>query len=202
MPAQSKHRDKIIRAAALLFRRQGYNATGLNEIVSLSGAPKGSVYHYFPEGKEQIAEETVRYAAGLVTMTLRDLSVTHASASAMVKTYGSMLAGWLADSDYLDGCPITTTLLEMSVQSPSIAEAGCAAFDAWKAIYEIKLVEDGITNARAAALARIAVTSLQGALIVAKVEHSSRAILETIAELAQLFELACKTNSVSLSVER
>jgi TetR/AcrR family transcriptional repressor of lmrAB and yxaGH operons len=66
MSRPSKHRAAIIAAASRLFRRQGYAGTGVNDIVALSGAPKGSLYHYFPKGKEQIAEEAVLFAGRLV----------------------------------------------------------------------------------------------------------------------------------------
>ena len=55
MPAVPKHRQPIINAAVTLFRRQGFARTGLNDIVDVSGAPKGSLYHYFPDGKSSIA---------------------------------------------------------------------------------------------------------------------------------------------------
>ncbi len=54
MPNIAKHKDNIVVAAMSLFRRQGYASTGLNQILQESGAPKGSLYHYFPGGKEQL----------------------------------------------------------------------------------------------------------------------------------------------------
>nr|WGD98073.1 TetR/AcrR family transcriptional regulator [Bacillus safensis] len=47
-------KDKIIQTAALLLRKQGYHATGLNQIIRESGTPKGSLYYYFPNGKEEL----------------------------------------------------------------------------------------------------------------------------------------------------
>ena len=55
MARKAKHRQAIVDAAVALFRKQGYAATGLNEIVEASGAPKGSLYYYFPKGKASIA---------------------------------------------------------------------------------------------------------------------------------------------------
>ena len=62
MSAPPRHRGAIVRAAATLFRRNGFAATGINEIAEVSGAPKGSLYHYFPDGKDQIAEAAIRFA--------------------------------------------------------------------------------------------------------------------------------------------
>jgi TetR/AcrR family transcriptional repressor of lmrAB and yxaGH operons len=190
MPAVPKHRDKIVHAAALLFRRKGYAATGLNDIVTLSGAPKGSVYHYFPEGKEQIAIETIGYASGLVTKTLTELSKAHPTPSDMVRAYGKLLRGWLAKSEYQDGCPITTTLLELSGTSEPVAEAGRNAFASWKAVYQDKLMAAGVDEPRAASLATMAVISFQGALTVTKVERSAQPIADVVAEITTLFDAA------------
>ena len=52
-------RDQIIQTTSNLIENQGYHATGLNEIVKESGAPKGSIYYYFPDGKEGITAEAV-----------------------------------------------------------------------------------------------------------------------------------------------
>ena len=62
MGAPSRHRSNILNAAVTLFRRRGYAATGLADILQLSGAPKGSLYHYFPQGKEQLGEEAALLA--------------------------------------------------------------------------------------------------------------------------------------------
>ena len=74
MPAVPKHRAPIIDAAVMLFRRQGYGGTGLNDIVDASGAPKGSLYHYFPEGKASIAIAAVEEAGRRVAETMMKLA--------------------------------------------------------------------------------------------------------------------------------
>ena len=48
-------RDAFVSSTAKLLRRQGYAATGLNEIVARSGAPRGSLYFHFPGGKQELA---------------------------------------------------------------------------------------------------------------------------------------------------
>ena len=70
MPAVPKHRKPIVDAAVTLFRRQGYAGTGLNDIVDTSGAPKGSLYHYFPDGKASIAVAAVEEAGRRVAETM------------------------------------------------------------------------------------------------------------------------------------
>src|SRR5437762_6483819 len=121
MPRRPTPRDAIVNAAAVLFRRNGYAATGINEIVAQSGAPKGSLYHYFPDGKDQIGEAAVRFAGKGVVVTLEKLEQGHRTAAAMVQAYCRLLVGWMAKSGFRDGCPISTTLVESAPQSVEIA---------------------------------------------------------------------------------
>jgi TetR/AcrR family transcriptional regulator, lmrAB and yxaGH operons repressor len=176
MPTPPRHRDAIVRAAAALFRRNGYAATGINEIAEVSGAPKGSLYHYFPGGKDQIAEAAVRFAGAVVAATLETLAREHETAAAMIRAYCKLLADWMAKSGFRDGCPIATTLLEAAPQSAEMAAAGRDAFAGWCAVIARALIRDGFGKAEARRLATLAVSSLEGALILARVEASARPI--------------------------
>jgi TetR/AcrR family transcriptional regulator, lmrAB and yxaGH operons repressor len=139
MSAPPRHRGAIVRAAAALFRRNGFAATGINEIAEVSGAPKGSLYHYFPEGKDQIAEAAVRFAGAGVVATLEKLEKEHDSAASMIRAYCKLLAGWMAKSGFRDGCPIATTLLESAPRSAGMAAAGRDAFAGWCAVIAMAL---------------------------------------------------------------
>ena len=66
-PPKSRQRQALVWAAAKLFRRQGYSGTGLRDILAASGAARGSLYHHFPGGKEEIGAAAVTAAGGLVT---------------------------------------------------------------------------------------------------------------------------------------
>jgi TetR/AcrR family transcriptional regulator, lmrAB and yxaGH operons repressor len=190
MSALPKHREKIIRAAAKLFRQSGYAATGINEIAALSKAPKGSLYHYFPAGKEEIAEAALRYAGALVRDTLADLAAKHERPEAMLRAYAKLLAGWMRASDFADGCPVATTLLELAPASADIAAAGAQILGEWAGVFAAALVRAGASPERAARLGSLAIAALEGALIVARVERSERAILGAAEEVAGLFESA------------
>jgi TetR/AcrR family transcriptional regulator, lmrAB and yxaGH operons repressor len=188
--AAPKHRENIVAAAATLRRRQGFAATGVNDIVRESGAPKGSLYHYFPAGKAQIGAAAVTYAGGRVTRTLLDLFASCETAEEMVRAYAAMLAGWMAKSQFRDGCPISTTLLETTPAEPGIAEAGRTAFAAWNDIWAAKLIRGGVTPARAKRLAAFTLATLQGALLVARVEGRAGPLEDAAEELARTFRRA------------
>lgn len=183
MPAPPKHRGAIVRAAATLFRRNGYAATGINEIAEVAGAPKGSLYHYFPDGKDQIGEAAVRFAGKGVVVTLEKLEQEHKSAAAMVQAYCRLVAGWMAKSGFRDGCPISTTLLESAPQS-GIALAGREAFAAWRTVIARALLRDGFSKAEASRLSTLVISALEGSLILARVERSGEPIEDVARSLA------------------
>jgi TetR/AcrR family transcriptional regulator, lmrAB and yxaGH operons repressor len=192
MPAVPRHRQPIIDAAVTLFRRQGYAQTGLNDIVDTSGAPKGSLYHYFPLGKSSIAVAAVEEAGCRVAATLESLASECRSTGELLRAHARLLAGWMRSSGFRNGCPITTVLLELAPRERAVTDAGRKAYAARLSILSRKLVEDGFARARADALAVLCTSSIQGALIQARVERSGRPIEVTAAELARLVEAEAK----------
>ena len=195
MAMPSMHRQAIVRAAVALFRKQGFAATGLAEILARSGAPKGSLYHYFPGGKAELGEAAVRQAGATVTQTLNKLREESPGAAEMIGRYVDLLSGWMSKSNWRDGCPITTTLLETAHDLPPVAQAGREAFADWAAVLAAALEAEGVDPARARRLARFAISALEGALVQAKVERNAAALREAGDELAALMAHATRPAS-------
>lgn len=186
MPAAALHRLNIIQAAARLFRQQGYSRTGLNDILTASKAPKGSLYHYFPKGKEQLGEEALRFSAQRAVETLHSLRAQHATAPALLMAYARQLAEWMQASGYRDGCPMATTVLETVPQSASLTAAAGEGFATWSDVFEQALVADGAKPDDARRLARLTIAVLEGSLIQARVEQNGSPIIESAQEIAAL----------------
>ena len=190
MPAPRKHRDAILASAVRLFRQQGYAATGLAEILSDSGAPKGSLYHYFPGGKADIGAEAVALAGAKVAGTLEALAAEVEDAGELMARYLGLMAGWMAESGFRDGSPITTTLLETVPGNEAIRAAGVAAFESWAGTIARVARESGIAPERAETLARFAIMALEGALIQCRVAGDETPLVEAASELRALFDAA------------
>lgn len=188
MTTRAKHRPALIEAAARLFRRQGYAATGTNEILAESGAPRGSLYYYFPEGKEEIGAAALEAAGKTVTRTLTALAADTSSPADFVRAYLELLAGWLEQSGYRDGCPISTTLLETAPASQKIAAAGQSAFQHWQAAIEEVLTRHGWPEARRAGTANLILSVIEGALILARAAQSPEPLNAAAEELALILE--------------
>ena len=189
MPAVGKHREPIIDAAIKHFRQQGYPGTGLNDIVRTSGAPKGSLYHYFPGGKPSIAVAAVEEAARRMAKTMREIAARTESPDAFIREFARTMGGWLKKSGYRDGCPMTTVLLELAPQDRSVAKAGQYAYAERLAVISEVLEQSGIEKTRASKIACLWMSALNGALIQARVFKSVRP-LDTVAEtLGQMLRL-------------
>ena len=188
MPRPPKHRQPIIDASVTLFRRHGYGATGLNDIVESSGAPKGSLYHYFPGGKPSIAVAAVEEAGRRVAATLEALADETDSTGALLRAHARLLTRWMAKSGFRDGCPMTTVLLELTPETHAVNEAGKAAYDLRIRLLKQKLRADGFSEERAARLASLCTSALQGALIEARVRRSGKPLAVAAEELSGMLE--------------
>ncbi|MEQ8268973.1 MAG: TetR/AcrR family transcriptional regulator [Parvibaculum sp.] len=184
MAAAAKHKDKLIGSAITLFRQKGYAATGLNEILAHSGAPKGSLYHYFPQGKEELGAIAVARAGAAVTATLQHLHDTASDAGQFLKAYSALLCDWIEKSDFREGCPIATTLLETAPQSERIAAAGREAFAEWIGLIASVYRRDGLSPRKATDRAAFAVSAIEGALILARVQKSTQPIRQVAKALS------------------
>jgi TetR/AcrR family transcriptional regulator, lmrAB and yxaGH operons repressor len=183
MAKAAVHKENLVRAAMRLFRRQGYASTGLAQILDESGAPKGSLYHYFPHGKEALGEAAVELAARLVREKLEELAERHVEPGAFLRAYARTMAGWMEESGFRSGCPIATTLLETAPASPSITAAGVRAIDAWIDVIAGVFERAGAERRAARSRAQLVVAAMEGALILARVRRSAQPILD-VARLA------------------
>jgi TetR/AcrR family transcriptional repressor of lmrAB and yxaGH operons len=181
MANAAKHKDELVRTAMRLFRQQGYASTGLQQILAESGAPKGSLYHYFPGGKEQLAEAAVRLAARLMGEMLSGHASRCKSPAAFVKAYCSTMSAWMKESRFRSGCPIATTMLETAPDSPELTRAGRDALDHWIAIIAPVFRADGASLAEARSRAQRLIAAMEGALIVARVRQSTAPIADIAA---------------------
>jgi AcrR family transcriptional regulator len=178
----------MIQSAALLFRERGIEGTAFADVLDHSGAPLGSVYHHFPGGKQQLAEEATRYAGEFIAMGLAAALQTHDPLTALdtfVKTWIRVLR----DSNYEAGCPIVAAALEGD-RSPAARDAAAEAFARWEHLIAEAFARHGVTRDRAQPLATLILASIEGAIVLARAQRTS-APLERVAREVQAL---AKTN--------
>jgi AcrR family transcriptional regulator len=124
-------RSRIRAAASALFRRDGYSATGLKRIAAESGAPFGSIYHFFPGGKEQLAEDAVRTSGPEYLRLILVLLDSVPDPLESLANAFRVAAEGLAATDYADACPIATLALEVASSNEPLRIATADVFDGW-----------------------------------------------------------------------
>src|SRR4051794_32261450 len=124
-------KDRILETSGELFRRQGYLGTGVKQIVEEAGAPFGSIYHFFPGGKEELGAETIRRSGALYGLLLGEYMGPEADLVAGIGEFFAGAAETLIETGYADACPIATVALEISSSSEELRRACADVFEAW-----------------------------------------------------------------------
>jgi TetR/AcrR family transcriptional regulator, lmrAB and yxaGH operons repressor len=174
-------RKKLVDATAVLLRKQGYHATGLSAIVDESGAPRGSVYFYFPGGKDELAVAAIEQA-GIEWRTRLEAAIANAkdlggAIDAIVKT----LADDLAASNWENGCPVAAVALESPTEV--VRAAVEKHFEDWQRDIAERVVAFGVPKAVAKQLATVALAATEGALLLARTQRSKQPLLAVGAAL-------------------
>jgi AcrR family transcriptional regulator len=166
-------RERMVFSAAQLIRRDGVAATGLRDVVAHANAPRGSLQHYFPGGKEQLVEEAIawggRYAASRV-----DKFVAGLRAPTPSKLFAAMIRQWIEDYEangFAAGCPIAAATVDCADTVESARRAAAAAFRDWRAAVASALTTMGVPARRATPLAVLMISTLEGAVLMARAEQ-------------------------------
>jgi AcrR family transcriptional regulator len=182
----------MVFSAAQLIRRDGVAATGMREVAVHAGAPRGSLQHYFPGGKEQLVNEAVtwagRYAADRVARFLAALDEPTPAG-----LFDRMVRQWTdeyAVTDFAGGCPVAAATVDCAHATPATRSAAAAAFTAWTEPVAEALAGMGVPAHRARSLATLMISALEGALLIARAEQDVRALTTAVAELAPLLDSA------------
>jgi TetR/AcrR family transcriptional repressor of lmrAB and yxaGH operons len=179
-------REAFIQTTGRLLRRQGYAATGINEIVAISGAPKGSLYFHFPGGKEELAVAAVTHAGEQLERAIGAMLGSSEDLGEVLARLVDALAGGLEASGYADGCPIATVTLEAANSSEAVRRAATAAFDAWLLALKARLIAAGLDPQAAQRRALLVLASIEGALILARAQRELAPLWAVREELVAL----------------
>jgi AcrR family transcriptional regulator len=185
-------RQRIVDASAELLRTQGYAATGVKQIVTEAQAPFGSLYHFFPGGKEQLGAESIRTSGALYEVLIPAVFDPAPDLVTAVRNFFLGAGEHLVETDYRDACPIATVALEVSSSSEAMRLACAEVFERWIALGAERFVAGGIAEPRARELTIAMLAALEGAFVLARAardtaplriagELTARAVAEALA---------------------
>lgn len=190
MAAHGETRNRILDTAAGLFQRQGYHATGMNQILAEGKAPKGSMYFHFPGGKEQLAAEAVERSSAEFSRRIDAVLEATTTPAEAVAIAAAGLADGLIESGYTTGCPIAMVALETASTSEPVRESCRAGYQVWIDRLSERMRAAGIAADTAEQLAVTAIASLEGALLLARVRRDVAPLHTVATQLASLIDTA------------
>jgi TetR/AcrR family transcriptional repressor of lmrAB and yxaGH operons len=176
-------RGSMVRSAASLIGSHGVNATSLSDVLIDSGAPRGSIYHYFPDGKRQLAEEAIGWTSDLVLSHQRACPGGTAP-----EVLGHFIALWrrsVLASGGASGCAVAGVAIDTSAEA-GLFEAVRSAFRSWVELLAQQLEAAGVSPGRAATIALTALACMEGALILCRAEGSVEPLEAAAGELMRL----------------
>ena len=186
MSKGAQTRQRMIDTATRIFQAQGYAATGLKQILKESGAPRGSLYFHFPDGKEQlaaavIAQHAERFAAGLEAAIAGAPRALGAAEMAI-----AMLAQQVEHSSCESGCPVSVIALEMANRSAPLRAASEEAYTRWRQLVSQRLVAEGMAAEEAERRASVLLAAIEGALIMCRAYQNASPLRDVAASLPSL----------------
>ncbi|EPH40182.1 TetR/AcrR family transcriptional regulator [Streptomyces aurantiacus] len=179
-------RERIVLVTARLIQRQGYVGTSIKQIAKEAQATLGSVYHFFPGGKETVAVAAIKHGAKEFALLLEDALRREDDPAAAIEACAADLAVGLRESGWTDGCPVTAAALETLGTDSDIQRACADALRAWEHIVAEKLLASGFTAEDAAEVATTVISTLEGAEVTAQVSRSEEPLRAAGRQLARL----------------
>ena len=186
-------REKILATTSNLLERQGYHATGLNQIVKESGTPRGSLYYYFPDGKEQLATEAVTQRMDVMaTWTRRFLGEIDDPIEAIHAMIMEM-SRQSAQNGCGAGAPIAAVALEASNTSERIRKACANGYQGLQDVIAAKLVMGGFSAEKANSLATTINAAIEGAMILSRTTQDASILVNVANDMKTLVQVVSQT---------
>jgi AcrR family transcriptional regulator len=170
-------KERIMDTSAELFRRQGYTGTGVKQIAAMANAPFGSLYHFFPGGKEQLGEEVIRWSGALYIELFAAIAGQAPDPATAVAEFFSGAAETLEETDFADACPIATVALEVASTNEPLRQATADVFDSWIGAATQYFTAAGLSADAARALSFSMLSLLEGGFVFSRAMRSTEPLL-------------------------
>ncbi|MFE5912278.1 TetR/AcrR family transcriptional regulator [Streptomyces wedmorensis] len=185
-------RERIVAGAADMISRRGLSATSIREMAKHAQAPLGSTYHYFPEGKQQLATEAVRYTGEWVARSLR--KELAAGPTAGLRAFLALWRGIVVDTDFHAGCPVLAVAIEEppADEVPPALAAAAEVFDQWEGLLADSLRAHGADVEQAAQVATLIVAAVEGTVALCRAKRSTDPLDRVAVQLQALIDATIK----------
>lgn len=176
---------RLVACAAELFWRQGYNATGLSEILQAANLPKGSFYFYFG-GKRELAAVVIDYYRRIVSDDMKRMAEGRDWRQFIHALARKHLSG-AAEGEH-NGCPFAVMGMELALSEPEIAGLYASALDDTRQIMAEVLERSELNHEDAVALSSLALTIFEGKLLLFRISGDAAHLEAMECEMIQVYE--------------
>jgi len=179
-------RARMVRSAALVLRERGAAGVTIDEVLARSGAPRGSVYHHFPDGRSQLLLEALQYAGDAITELIGEAAPR--GGSALVRRFVDFWENSLTASDFTAGCPVVAAAVGSAEEAPALIPLAGQIFDRWRQALAAAFRTEGFDDADAAALALTSVAALEGAVVLCRSSHTAQPLRDVATQIEFLIK--------------
>jgi TetR/AcrR family transcriptional regulator, lmrAB and yxaGH operons repressor len=181
----------MIERTAVLLAKKGLQGASFSEILEASGAPRGSLYHHFPGGKDELVLAALEHAGNQALAALDRMSGK--PPRAVAETFVSLWRTVLARSDFAAGCAVVA--VTVAAESPALRARAAEILASWRQRLSSLFVEGGMPKRKARAAAVNLVAACEGAVILARAEQTFEPFDMVATEQLAMIEAAAKSGS-------
>jgi TetR/AcrR family transcriptional repressor of lmrAB and yxaGH operons len=156
----------MVISAAEMLRERGAAGVTIDEVLARSGAPRGSVYYHFPDGRNQLLTEALQYAGEAITEVIDEAAGN--GGMYLVRQFVEFWEDLLVDSDFTAGCPVLAAAIGSADDEPQLTTVAGSIFSHWRDALTRAFVSDGFDEPDAASLAIMCIASLEGAVVLCR----------------------------------
>lgn len=166
-------RVRLLESAADLFSRQGFGATGIKAVLAAAEAPYGSLYHFFPGGKQELGAAALTYGGERYRELFESAYPADVDVVEMTADSFSRAAELLQEAEYGYACPIATVALEVANNDELMRTAAAEVFESWLEVLQQRFASAGMTDERAREVAVEIFCLIEGAVLLSRTTRSS-----------------------------
>jgi AcrR family transcriptional regulator len=181
-------RERIMAATLELFRRHGYNGTSVKQVTAAAQAPFGSLYHFFPGGKEELAEAVIATSGRAYQELFEAIYDSADSPEQAIADFFEGAAEVLEETDYVDVCPIGTVALEVASTNERLRRSTDRVFEGWVRAAADRLERAGLDRPGAEELAAALVAAVEGGFTLSRASRSPEPMRATGRAMRRLVE--------------
>ena len=154
----------MIEGALSLLAKQGLQATSFSEVLKLTNAPRGSIYHHFPGGKEQLVAEALKLSEKRTAASIAALNSS--KPEEIVQGFLGLWRYLLKTYDFAVGC--SAVAVTVATNSPELLERSESIFETWQTVLTDKFVNAGLPQRLAADFATTLIAASEGAVVMSR----------------------------------